>query len=125
MNDQLAVRILHCLTGGLEQAQARIDRQRPGIAPLIDALPFDVLHGEPRRAIIGDATVEQSRDVAMVESSEDPPLFTEAPDEGRIGPQPTNNLERHALLELRVVALGEIHRAHATAADLPFDAERP
>src|SRR5690606_9147752 len=92
------------------------------IAAQIDAV--DVFERKPRKRIVGDTAIDQMGDIRMVEIGQDLPLGAEAPDHlGRI-PAGPDQLDRYALLELAIDALGTPDRAHATAPDFLDQAKR-
>ena len=73
-------------------------------------------------AVARDASLEQARDALMLERRENLPLLREAAQQHTILIEPTaHHLERNARRELRVAARGEIHRAHAAAAEHVVD----
>src|SRR5262245_43313222 len=59
----------------------------------------------------------------MLQASQDPALLAKAPDERVIRTQAADELEGNALLELCVVAFGEVDGTHAPAANFANDAE--
>ena len=70
MHDEFAVRVRHGVGHLREQPQARLDVQRLLMAVDIDAPALDVLDGEIRLAVRGEAGVIQMRDVRMGERGE-------------------------------------------------------
>ena len=115
MHDQPLMRELHRAADFLEQAQARIERQRALVAVRVDRLALDVFHDEIRLAARRRAAVEQARDVRMLQRREDLPLAREVREHLGVG-HAADQLDRGALLEMSVGALGEIDRAHAALA---------
>jgi hypothetical protein len=119
VHHEVAVGVRHRLAHALHEPQALGDAQAPRLAVAVDRLAAHVLHGEPRRAVVGDAGVEQAGDVRVLEAREHAPLAQEPLDApGRGEPAAGDHLERHG--EPHVGALGEVDGAHAAAAD-----ERP
>ncbi len=95
------------------------------VAVPIDRRALDVLHREPGQAVLGDPAVHEAGDAGVIEQRKDLPLLEEPADEGVARRTGAHQLQCDALAELRVVALGEVHRAHAAAAQLAQDAVRP
>ncbi len=87
--------------------------------------PVDVLHGEVRPPVGGDAAVEEARDVGVLQPRENLPLAEEAAENLAAEWPAANELERDVLLELAVGAIGQEHPAHAAVADLADHAVRP
>ena len=83
----------------------------------VDRAAYDVFHGEEGDAVGGGAAVKEAGDVRVVEISEDLALVAQS--RGRFGrADPVRqHLDRNALRELRVVALGQVHRAHPALAE--------
>ena len=83
------------------------------------------IHGEPRPPIGSDAAVDEASDVRVAQAGEDLPLGEKAPvrlDGVEAAP---HELERDALLELTVGALGDVDRAHPAARQLDDHAVWP
>src|SRR3546814_932025 len=85
-----------------------------------DRLALDGLHDEGGAASGGAAAVEQGGEAGVLELGEDAALVAEARQQVAADAM-ANHLDRHVLLELAVVALAEVNRAHAAAADLADD----
>ena len=101
------------------------DVERLSIAVRRDGLAGDVLHGEVRSPVGGDAAVEQTRDVRMLKTRQNLALAKKAPDDlstVRAGP---DELEGDVLFELAVGAIREEHTAHPAVADLAYQLVRP
>jgi len=111
MHDQVLVGVLHRLADAQEQAQARGNVERLVERIGGDRHALDVFHDQVGRAIRGDAAVDQARDVRMFEAREDLAFLAEAMQQARC--RISDLLDRHALLEFAVAALGEPHLAHA------------
>ena len=124
MDDELAVRELHRRADIAEQRDAFFDAQLALRGVAQQRFAVDVFHREVRTSIVGDAAVEQARDVRMFETREDLPLAQETRLH-RIGIHAAlDDLQRGALLELSVGAFGEQHHAHAAAAEFAQHAPR-
>ena len=110
-----------------EEAQPVSDREPPVVAPGVDGLAVDILHGEVGNAIAGGTTVEDSRDVRVIEVGQDLAFSVEplqelrvvgvflAPGLEQVGP---DQLQGDLLLEV-VAPAGEEDGAHASLVD-PF-----
>ena len=85
MNDQVLVRVLDRGADVDEQLEPLAEVEPVFIAVLIERLAFDVLHYEIRLAIIRLASVDQSRDVRVIEARENLPLGAKAHAEIRGG----------------------------------------
>src|SRR5215207_3921907 len=94
------------------------------IAVAIDRHSLHVLHGEPRRAVFRDASVDQRRDIRVGEPRENLAFVEKAPLHVWVGERRAGELEGHLVVKLIVVALRQVDRAHAAAADLTYDAKR-
>ena len=125
MDDLPLVRVLHGFAQGGKQLEPRVHGQPARVAPLVDRFAFDVFHCEPVCAIGGDAAVEQSGNVGVVERCENPAFLDEPPQQVVIGRQPApHELQRDTLREV-CLAFGEVDDAHAAATDLAKDTIRP
>jgi hypothetical protein len=122
MDDQILVRVSDRGADTLEQLQALGDRQVPSIAVLVDRLALDELHDEVGQAVVGRPSVEQARDVGVIESGQDLALAAESLDDVvRVQPAP-EDLDRDTLLERVVGPRGQINASHPSATDLAQDA---
>ena len=124
VNDQVLMRILHCIANLYEQLDALVDRQKVAVAILVDARPADVLHDEVGRAVVVLAAVQQAGNVAMVEVGQDLPLAPEAFAEPLAEPGTADDLDRDPLFVGLVVASRQVNRAHAALCDLVDNAPR-
>ena len=85
---------------------------------------LDVLHRQVGQAVVGATTVEQAHDVGVFERREDLPLVAEPCN--RLG-RPhgmRQDLDRDSMMELRIIALREVHRAHAALSEEREQPER-
>ena len=121
MHDQVLVRVLHGVADLAEETQALLDRELLLLAPVGDRHALDVLQDEVRHALLGRAAVEQPRDVGVLEVREDLPLVPEARDRGAALQLELERLDRDLLVELVVVADGQVDRAHAAASERAHD----
>src|SRR5258708_38747133 len=91
----------------------------------IDGLAIDAFHREVLPALLRRPTVDEPRDVGMLQVCQDLALGLEALDhELRAGPFPAQ-LDRHLLLVLVVIPDRPVDRPHASVADLAQHAIRP
>jgi len=116
------MRVRHGLTGVEEENEPCVDVQPVFVAVGGDRSAVHVLHGEERPPVLGHPSVEQSCDVRVREARQDAPLAQEPIDQIARTRRVAHELERYALVELPVHALGEVDRAHPPAAELVQDA---
>ena len=117
MHDQMLMRVLHRAAQLGEEAQASAQIERVLRAEHVHRHAFDVLHREVRHALGGFAGIEQARDIRMIELGEKSALARETI-AGERARKIADQFQRDALARAAELALGEIHRAHATGADL-------
>jgi hypothetical protein len=118
MNDQILVRVVHGRAYIHEEPQPRRDVEPVSVAVLRDGQAIHVLHDDVRVPILGDAAVQQPRDVRMHEGRQNLPLGDEALVQ-RIGHVArANQLDRDLMLELPIGALGEVDDTGAATTDL-------
>src|SRR6478736_1566122 len=86
--------------------------------------PFDVLHGEVRPAVRGNAAVEQMGDVRVDQAGENLPLAQEALEHGFGIHAALDQLDRGALLELTIDTLAQPDLAHSAGVDLAHQQPR-
>ena len=70
MYDQISVRILRRIENGEKEREAIAYAELLVRLIAIDRLTFDVFHDEIRNAVRGHSSIEQSRDVGMIQSRE-------------------------------------------------------
>src|SRR5262249_32977634 len=121
MNDEMLMRVADGVAHVLEEREPVVERERSPVAVPGDRHAVDELHRKVGKPARGDATVDQPRDVRMLEQGEDPPLLEKAANEP--GGRMPDQLERDALVEETIVALAEEHLAHAALADTSDDAK--
>ncbi len=125
VHDLVLVRELHRRADVEKDAQAAFEPDFVLAAVLEQRQTLDVFHREIRIAVGGDAAVDEMSDVRVVQTRENLPLAQEAAmHRFRIEPG-ADELERDALLELAVVALGEPDYAHAAGAEFAQQPPRP
>ena len=116
MDNQVLMRVRDRSADLAEQVEPVSNRQLMSAAIFVDWLTIDVLHDEIWGAFTGCPTVEQARDVGVLEAGENLPFVAETL-EHRLGLHAAlDQLDRDAHLELRIGALAEIDRPHAAAA---------
>ena len=115
MHDEVAVRRRDRVAAVLQELEARLDGETPRPAVLRDRLALDELHHEVRPPVLGRAAVEEPRDVRVLEAREDAPLAGEAREDFVRRHAASQELDRDALVEEAVGALGEEDLAHAAA----------
>ena len=121
MDDQQAVRVRDGIADLEEEAQARVEAE-PG-RRLGDRHAVDVLEDKVGAAVGGEAAAEQAGDAGVAEAGEHAALLLEALGGARgRAPAAAHHLDRHALLEGAVGALGVVDDAHAASAELAGDA---
>ena len=92
------------------------DAQLVPVAELVDRQAVDVLHDEVGDALVRGAAIEQAGDVPVVQAREDLALGPQAVVIGPGDQVRSHQLHRDLVLVLPD-ALGEVHLAHAAAAD--------
>ncbi len=104
--------VSHGLADDQEQVQALDDGELalPGVG--VDRGALDILHHQVRPAIVGGAAVDQPGDVGVLERRQDLPLGAE-PAHAVVIEQAADDLDRDALLERAIGALGQVDGAHA------------
>ena len=114
----ILVRVLHRLAHREEQPQTLRYRKRSGIFQQRSAV--HILHHEVWQACFGCATVEQTRDVGMLQAGQDLPFRPEAAERGiRIG-APLDQLDGYLHAEI-VFAYRAIDGTHASLTDQGVD----
>src|SRR5215468_6736976 len=90
-----------------------------------DRFAVDEFHYKVRQALRRRAAVEQTRDVRMIERSQNLP-FTQEPVAHEVGVHPAfDDLDRHLAPELLIVTLGLVNVSHSAASDQSSDVIRP
>ncbi len=124
MHDQLGVGVGHRVADSRQQLDPRTHVQGLCAREIGERGAGHVLHRVPRPAVGGEATIEEARDVRMIEPGEDAPLLHEAAHDLVAVHAALEQLERNLLHEAAVAALGEIHLAHAAATEQALQLER-
>ncbi len=118
MQDQVAVRVADRRANLQQQAHDLARSQRVLLAVRTNVTAFDQLGDQIRRAIPGNAAIEQHRDVGMVHASEQLLLALEAFGATGGQHQQREKFQRAVLLEGDIIALGQEYRGHAASAQL-------
>ena len=108
------------LTHLQKQAAARFNVK--GLVTTVDVngLAFDLFHDQERLPLWRATSVNQSRDVGMIQMGEDLSLAKEVAQQFRSVHATLDHLNGHMFLELIIVAASQIDSAHSAAPDL-FD----
>ena len=116
MHDQVLVGVADRIQNRVEQAQALRQPRRVACGVVEQGQTIDMLECKPGLALLGLAAIEQVRDVGMIEAGEDLSFLTQAA-QAVGGRKAAQDLDRDALLEAAIDALGEKNRAHAAGAE--------
>ena len=117
MHDETPVGELHRLTNLLEQAQTGGKIELVGRTVAGDRNALDMLHDQIRLAARRGAAIEQTRDVRMLQIGQNLPLAGKMDKSFTVG-DATDQLDGDALIEVPVVALGQVDGSHAANANL-------
>ena len=115
MDDQSLVRELHRLAHAQEQGQTPVHGQLLAVAVPVDGLALDQFHDQVRQALRGGATVEQPRNVRMIEVRQYLAFGAEPLEHVACVVAGPDELDRDFLLVLRIGAACPVHLPHATA----------
>ena len=118
VDDAVLVRELHGARHLPHQLQARFERQAVRLAVRGDRHSRDVLHDEVCLAGRRHSTVEQRDDVGMLERGQNLPLGAESARRFAAARRRVRDLDRDAVPEEAIGALGEVHVPHAAFADM-------
>src|SRR5262249_16948006 len=110
MHDEIAMRVADGLADLEEELDARPERGSVLAKVGVERLAVDVLENEVRVTAVAHAAVDETGDPGVIEAREDRALAVETRLELR---RRGEELDRDALRERPVDALGEIHGAHA------------
>ena len=106
------------------QVDARIGARADPGRPCGQRLAVDVLHHEERTPVVGDATVEQARDVRMHQPGQYLALVPQLI-AGGLAREVADQFDRDLLLELLVDPCGQEHQPHAATAEFAFEPIAP
>jgi hypothetical protein len=120
MHDEVSVRVVHRRAHLAKQVQAVADRE-PAVGTVpIDGRAFDELHHQVRDAVVGLTSVEEARDVRVVERGQDPALAAKTL--RMVGARDrAGQFDGDAPVEVPVGAARQQHQPHATAAHDALD----
>jgi hypothetical protein len=119
MHDEVPMRVTHGLTDRPKQDQPVAEAEARLVGVPIDGPPLDILHDEIRNAARAGPSIEQARDVGMIERREDLSLRLEAANHVADERAGLHQLDGDASGIRGVGALGEPHRSHAASPDFP------
>ncbi len=124
MDDQALVRIVHRRAHTSEELQPADEIELLRLAELVDGDAIDVLHAQERHAFRSRPAVEQPSDVRVFECGQYAPLVAE-PAQELFARDAADHFDRDLLIEGAIRTRGEVHAAHAAAADFAHDAVGP
>ena len=88
------------------------------IAVLVNRSAFNQLHHQVRNALVGRPSIEQPRNIRMIERCENLPLMPEPfQNRRRIVPTP-HQLDRYFLFVLPIGTARTVHLTHSSVTDL-------
>src|SRR5262245_195845 len=118
MNNKMAMRVRH-RRANIEKERENLSGGKPRFAAILrDAPSRHVLHDDVGQTFGGGAAVKQPGDIRMIQAGENLPFAPETLQD-KVGVHAGRyQLDRGFYLVLVIVALGQVHRAHAAAADL-------
>ena len=102
-----------------EELEALGDGEALLVAVEIDGPALDVLHHEVGQPLFRRASVQDARDVGVIEAGEDAPFVVESPEDFLAIHSPGNDFEGDRMAVFRIVPFGEVDGSHAAAAELP------
>ena len=125
MQHQLAVGVLHRAQHLLEQRQALRNVELQAVSVGQQGVAGHILHHQERCAGIGEPDVIQPGNVAVFQRGQDVALAQQAGGQLVLPRACMGHLQGDLPVELRVGALGQPHRAHATLAHFAQQAPGP
>ncbi len=118
MHHEVVVSVGHRAGHAGEQGHARRHAQPTLVAVAVEGLAVDVLEGNEGPSPLVQPAIEQPGHLGVIEGGQDAAFALEAPQALGVGAAAPRELERHALLEGPVGALGQEDVGHAAAAQL-------
>src|ERR1044072_9266653 len=106
------MRVVHGGANGAEEFQTLWHGQLVRAAIFIERLALNKFECEVRRAVFGRATVEQTRNVRVIQASQNLALVAKVPKHFAILQAAPDELQSDELMKLAIGALGQIDRAH-------------
>jgi len=122
MHHQVPVGEVDRVADGEEEPDAALEVQGAPLGVVVQRDAFHVLHDDVRHALRGGPTVQDPRDVGMLQARQDPPFPSEALHPFRTEQGTGQDLDRHRLLEVPIHPLRPVDHAHAPATDLLLQA---
>src|SRR5271165_1123232 len=116
MYDEVAMSIGHCGRNLEKQGDPAANGEAVRGRILLDGNAIDVFHHQIRRTAGGDATIEQARNVWVIEIGQNLAFVAEPGGDGFILEGTSDQLDRDLHTELPVVAAGEIDDSHSARA---------
>ena len=108
VHDAVSVRLLESVGNFGGDAHDLADRHRAALQPIAQRLPFDVLHGDEGRAVVGFARLVDDGHIRMREFGGRDRFTNEAPLRLRLCAR--EDLQRDVSLQRRI--LGQVHLPH-------------
>ena len=121
MHHQIAVREIDRAEHREKKVQALLDREALRVGEGRDRQAVHPLQGEPGAPVGSDAAVEKAGDRRMLEAGEDLALLKEPQPRRRLVGARGKEFQRRGLIVGAVGPPDGVDRAHAAAAELPFD----
>ncbi len=106
MHHQVLMSVGHGPADNPEQLQPLGGGKLARVAILVDGLPFDIVHDQVRRAILGGSAVEQLDDIGVIERRQRLALVVEPAQDSRIHQLRVHCLDRNLPSKLVVGSLG-------------------
>src|ERR1700684_2572506 len=117
MDDQLLVRVVHCLAQRQKESEFVFNRKRVLVAETIDGDTVDQFHDEIGHSVAARTAVEQPRDIRVFEPRENLTLARKSNGGAVLPKSAVENLDGDGLRKLTVDALGSKNRAHSARTD--------
>src|SRR5262249_52984126 len=114
MNHQSLVRVMYCGADLTEQLKPLRDRKLKCIAVGVDAVALDQFHDQVWNPVFRGSAIQKTRDVGMIEGSEDLPLMSKALQQDRAVVSAPDQLDGHSLFILAVGSHRAIDLTHPT-----------
>src|SRR5690606_35963186 len=117
MNDQVLMCVLNSAADLQEELEPIANIQAMLVAVFVERLTMDVLHDEERLSFCGFSSVDETRDIRMIETCQDLPLRTEALARIAMDRRRVDDLDRNLCGILAIGTLREINSACASVAE--------
>src|SRR5262245_57696107 len=124
MDDAVLMRVSHGVQDLFEQAQPRGQIEVSVIGVIQQRPSLDVLHHQIGKAFVRAATVENARDIRVLEMGENLPFASEAVEQRAAVHAALHDLDGDIFPKYVVIAAGPVDAAHATLALKPDDLVR-